>query len=59
MTGDRVKRLSAQEVQALGFSEGVTLGLQANGAVIATLNAESAKLARHLLQRLMRRPEHA
>jgi transposase len=34
MTGDRVKRLSAQQVQALGFGEDVTLGLQANVAVI-------------------------
>lgn len=59
MTGDRVKRLSAQEVQALGFSEDVMLGLQANVAVIATLNAEIAKLERHLLQRLKPRPEHA
>src|SRR5687768_12160969 len=59
MSGDRVKRLSVDQVQALGFSEDVTLGLQANVAVIATLNAEIAKLERHLLRRLKPRPEHA
>lgn len=59
MTGDRVKRLSADEVQALGFKEDVTLGLQANVAVIGTLNTEIAKLERRLLQCLKPRPEHA
>jgi len=59
MTGDRVKRLSAQQVDALGFGEDVTLGMQANVAVIRTLNAEIAKLERRLLQRLKPRPEYA
>lgn len=59
MSADRVKRLSAEEVQALGFEEHVTLALQANVAVISTLNAEIAKLERHLLECLKPRPEHA
>lgn len=58
MSGDRVKRLSAQQVQALGFREDVTLGMQANVAVIGTLNAEIAKLERRLLQCLKPRPEY-
>jgi transposase len=59
MSGDRVKRLSAQQVDALGFGEDVTLGMQANVAVIGTLNAEIAKLERRLLQCLKPRPEYA
>lgn len=59
MTGDRVKRLGAQEVQALGLPEEVTLGLQANVAVMGTLNDEIAKLEKYLLQRLKPRPEYA
>jgi transposase len=59
MTGERVKRLSAQQVRALGFGEDVTLGMQANVAVIGTLNAEIAKLERRLLQCLKPRPEYA
>jgi transposase len=59
MTGDRVKRLSAQDVQALGLPEDVTLGLQANVAVIGTLNEQIAKLEKHLLERLKPQPEYA
>jgi transposase len=59
MTGDQVKRLSAQQIEALGFGEDVRLGLQANVAVIGTLNAEIAKLERRLLQQLKPRPEYA
>jgi transposase len=59
MSGDKVKRLSASCVELFGLSEDVTLGLQANVAVIATLNQQIAKLEKHLLQRLRPRPEHA
>ena len=59
MSGARVKRLSAQEVQALGLPEDVTLGLQANVAVIGTLNEQIAELERHLLERLKPQPEYA
>src|SRR5437667_462856 len=58
MTGDRVKRLSAQELQALGLPEDVTLGLQANVAMIGALNEEIAKIEKHLAQRLRPRPEY-
>lgn len=59
MTGDRVKRLDAQKVQGLGLPEDVALGMQANVAVIGTLNDEIAKLEQHLLQCLKPRPEYA
>jgi transposase len=59
MTGDKVKRLSAEGVELLGLPEDVTLGMQANVAVIVTLNEEIAKLEKHLLQRLNPRPEYA
>jgi transposase len=59
MSGNLVKQLNAEQVQALGFEVDVTLGLQANVAVIGTLNGEIAKLERRLLQRLKPRPEYA
>jgi transposase len=59
MSGDKVKRLSASCVELFGLSEDVTLGLQANVAVIGALNVQIAKLEKHLLQRLRPRPEHA
>jgi transposase len=59
MTGDKVKRLSARCVELFGLPEDVTRGMQANVAVIRTLNEEIAKLERHLTARLRPRPEHA
>lgn len=59
MSGDKVKRLSASAVELFGLNEDITLGLQANVAVIGALNEQIAKLERHLLQRLRPRPEHA
>lgn len=59
MTGDRVKRLDARKVKALGLPEDVAVGMQANVAVIGTLNEEIAKLEKHLLERLEPRPEYA
>jgi transposase len=59
MTGDRVKRLSTQGVQGLGLGEDVALGMQANVAVIGTLNEQIAKLEKHLAERLRPRREHA
>jgi transposase len=58
MTGDRVKRLSVQAVEALGMPEDVMLGMRANVAVIGTLNREIAKLERHLAERVQLRPEY-
>lgn len=59
MSGAKVKRLDAPGVEQLGLSKDVTIGMQANVAVIRTLNAEIAKLEKHLLERLQPRPEHA
>lgn len=59
MTGNQVKRLTERCVELFGLSEDVTLGMQANVAVIGTLNAEITKLEKHLLERLRPRPEHA
>ena len=59
MSGDRIKRLSIEEVKALGFADDVSLSVQANIAVIHTLNAEITKLERRLLQCLKPRAEYA
>jgi len=59
MTGDRVKRLDEEAVQALGLSEDVTLSMQTNVAVIGALNEQIAKVERRLLERLRPRPEYA
>jgi transposase len=59
MTGRQVQRLSERCVELFGLTEDVTLGLQANVAVIDVLNEQIAKLERHLLKRLRPRPEHA
>ena len=59
MSGDKVKRLSARGVELLGLPEDVTLGMQANVAVIGALNEQIAKLEKRLLERLRPRPEHA
>jgi transposase len=59
MTGDKVKRLSAEGVALLGLPAEVTLGMQANVAVIGALNQQIVKLEKHLLERLRPRPEHA
>jgi len=59
MTSNQVKRLTEQGVAVLGLSEDVTLGLRSNVAVIGVLNAQIAKLEKHLLERLLPRAEHA
>jgi transposase len=59
MTADRIKRLSVQELEACGLPELVTLGLQANLAVIGALNEEIAKIEKRLAQCLRPRPEYA
>jgi len=59
MTSDRIKRLGLQGVKALGLPEDVTLGMQANVAVIGALNEEIAKLEKRLAQCLRPRPEYA
>jgi transposase len=59
MTADRIKRLSVEELQAFGLPELVTLGLQANVAVIGALNAEIGKLEKRLAECLRPRSEYA
>jgi len=59
MTSERIKRLGVQAIEALGLSQDVTLSMQANVAVIDTLNKEIAKLEKRLAQCLRPRPEHA
>jgi transposase len=58
MTGDKVKQLDAQGVELLGLPADVTLGMQANVAVIRALNGEIAKLERHILERVRPRAEY-
>jgi transposase len=58
MSGDKVKRLDVHAVEHFGLSADVTLGIQANVAVIQTLNVEIAQLERRILQRLRPRPEY-
>jgi transposase len=58
MMGDRVKRLSASAVEQMGLPKELTLGIQANVAVLGTLNAQIARLEKHLLERLEPRPEY-
>ena len=59
MTGDRVKRLDEEAVQALGLGGDVTLGMQTNVAVIGTLNEQIARVEKRLLERLRPRPQYA
>jgi transposase len=58
MNSYQVKHLDAEKIELLGLGEDVTLGVQANVAVIAVLNAQIAKLERTLLQRLTPRPQY-
>jgi transposase len=52
MTGDQIKRLEVQAVKALGYAPEVAMGIEANVAVIAALNAQIRKLEKHLAQRV-------
>jgi transposase len=59
MTGDRVKRLRLHEIEAFGLLPEVAMSIEANVAVIGTLNAQIAKLERHLVQRVRLTPEYS
>lgn len=59
MTGQQVKRLDVSMVEALGLLPEVALGMQANVAVIATLNAEISRIETHLAQCLRGRGDYA
>jgi len=56
MTGDRIKRLDEQSVERFGLSEDVTLGIQANVAVLNALEVQIRKIERHLAGQLAPRP---
>jgi transposase len=58
MTGNEVKRLKVNGVEALGLPANVTLGLQASVAVIEALNAQIGKLEKRILELLRPRPEY-
>ena len=58
MTGQEVKRLNARMVEELGLLPEVALGVQANVAVIATLNAEISRIEKHLAQCLRGRGDY-
>lgn len=54
-----IKRLAAEEVDALELTPDVVLAVQANLAVIATLNLEIGKLEARLLESVALRPDYA
>jgi transposase len=58
MNAAAVKRLELADVENWGLPQDVTLGIQANVAVMATLQEQIAKLESHLLGKLKARPEY-
>ncbi|REG48411.1 hypothetical protein B0G80_4622 [Paraburkholderia sp. BL6669N2] len=52
MTGEVIKHLSDEQVNALGFAPDVTLAMQANLAVMRTLQEEIAILQKRLMERV-------
>jgi transposase len=54
-----IKRLAAEEVGALGLAPDVAMAVQANLAVIATLNLEIGKLETRLLESVALREDYA
>jgi transposase len=58
MSGERVKRLTAEQVEELGFAPDVALALEANRAVSETLQRQIEVLEKRLKQRVKLRPEY-
>jgi transposase len=58
MSGEAVKRLTAEQVQGLGFSPDVTLALESNRAVSAVLEDRIVALETRLGERVRLRPEY-
>ena len=58
MAGGKVKRLSVQAVNELGYAPEVALGIEANVAVIGSLNEQIRKLEQHLAQRVRLTPHY-
>jgi transposase len=59
MTGEVIKHLSDEQVNALGFAPDVTLAMKANLAVMRTLQKEIAILQKRLMELVQLRPDHA
>jgi transposase len=59
LQANEVKRLGAEQVKALGFDTDVSCGLEANAAVIGTLNREIRRVEKRLHERVGARPEFA
>ncbi|MGF6813067.1 transposase [Paraburkholderia sp. Clong3] len=59
MTGEVIKHLSDEQVNELGFAPDVTLAMQANLAVMRTLQEEIAILQKRLMERVQLRPDYA
>ncbi len=58
MTEEVIKHLSDEQVNALGFALDVTLAMQANLAVMRTLQEEIAILQKRLMERVQLRPDY-
>ncbi len=58
MSGERVKRLTAEQIEELGFAPDVALAVEANRAVSAALQQQIAVLEKRLKQRVKLRPEY-
>jgi transposase len=58
MSGEQVKRLTAKQVEELGFVPDVALAVEANRAVSETLQRQIAVLEKRLQQRVKLRPEY-
>lgn len=58
MSGQVVKRLTAEQVEGLGFSPDVTLALESNRAVSAVLQERIVALEKRLGERVKLRPEY-
>jgi transposase len=59
LSATAIKRLAADDVGTLGLAADVALAVQANLAVIATLNLEIGKLEARLLEGVKLRPDYA
>jgi transposase len=59
MQGERVKRLDEAQVSGFGFAPDVTLAMQANLAVMQTLQEEIRIIEKRLMERVKLHPDYA
>jgi transposase len=59
MRGERVKRLDEVQVNGFGFAPDVTLAMQANLAVMQTLQEQIGILEKRLMERVKLQPDYA